>query len=157
MTSNKILMSDLVKIINPNITLEDFINKYENTKKETRKRKHYDFSKDGFPDNIYEFITEIYGDNRIDTDKYWKYHKYCIGGSVNYKKLRKMSHQKINLKSRLNKKYYLEYSATPHNLILRYNGIDDDNEYGQVILELDELSFIELQLQEFISTVEMID
>ena len=103
------LMTDLIKIITPNMTLGEFIDKYEETKTITRKRKHYDFAKDGFPDDIYEFLTLVYGDNRVDTDKYWKYHKYCIGGEVNYRRLLKLSHKKINLKNRLNKRYYLAY------------------------------------------------
>ena len=118
---------------------------------------NYDFATYGFPDDVYKFLSRVYGDNSIDTDDYWEYYSDHICGKVSYRKLKKVSHNKINIENPLNNEYYLEYSATHIHLIIRYIGVSNRDERGSIILELNELSKMELKFQQFISTVEMID
>jgi hypothetical protein len=161
MSSGNILMSELIKIIPSNMTFGEFIDKYEKFKigdNQSRINKDYNFALDGFPDDVYQFLSRVYGDNSIDTDKYWEYYSYFIVGKVSYRKLKKVTHNKVNIENRLNNEYYLEYSATtPTNLEIRYRGVENPDEYGYVLLGLNELSKIEMKFLEFISTIVMID
>jgi hypothetical protein len=121
-------------------------------------QNYNNFAIDGFPDDIYIFLSRVYGDNSIDTDKYWEYYSHFIVGKVSYRKLKKVTHNKINIENRLNNEYYLEYSAsTPFYLEIRYWGVDNSEEYGSILLGINELSRMELEFTDFIFSVEMID
>ena len=62
MSSGNILMSELIKIIPSNMTLGEFIDKYEKFKignNQSRINSNYNFLRDGFPDDIYQFLSRV--------------------------------------------------------------------------------------------------